>query len=66
MDAAAQARGSAPGLVRLLQHCEALGRLTQGDHECARGRLEAALGRELAGRLVGALTRRGARAALPL
>jgi hypothetical protein len=55
MDAAAPP----PGLARLLDHCEAIGRLTQGDHECARGRLDAALGRELAGRLLGALTRRG-------
>jgi hypothetical protein len=66
MDAAAQVRGSAQALGRLLEHCEALGRLTQSERECARGRLEAALGPELAGRLLGALTRRGGRAALPV
>lgn len=66
MDAAAQVPGSAQGLVRLMEHCEALGRMTQCDDECARGRLEAALGRELAGRLLGALTRRAGGFALPL
>ena len=66
MDAAAQVPGSAQGLVRLIEHCEALGRMTQGDHECARGRLEAALGRELAGRLLGALTGRAGGFALPV
>jgi hypothetical protein len=66
MDAAAPAPGAAQGLVRILEHCEALGRLTQCDHECARGRLETALGRELAGLLLGALTRRAGHAALPV
>jgi hypothetical protein len=66
MDAAAQVPGSAAGLVRLLEHCQALGRLTERDQECARGRLEAALGRELAGRLLGALTRGAGRAPLPV
>jgi hypothetical protein len=65
MDAAAQSLGSTQGLFRLLDHCEALGRLTQCDQACARGRLEAAVGRELAGRLLGALTRRTAQNALP-
>jgi hypothetical protein len=63
MDAAAQVPGS-PSLVRLIEDCEALGRLTQSSEGCVRGRLEAALGQELAGRLVGALTRRGGGAAL--
>lgn len=66
MDAAAQSPGATPGLVRLLEHCETLDRLTRADHECARGRLEAALGRELAGRLLVALTRRAGRAPLPV
>jgi hypothetical protein len=66
MDAAAQVPGSAHGLSRLLEHCEALGRLIQSEPDCARGRLEAALGPELAGRLLGALTRRSGRAALPV
>jgi hypothetical protein len=64
MDAAAQPSAPTQGLARLVEHCEALGRLTQDEHECARGRLDAALGREFAGRLVGALTRRAGRIAL--
>jgi hypothetical protein len=59
---AAQSPGSAPGLVRLLEHCEALGRLTRVEPESARWRLEEVLGSEFTGRLVGALTRRGGRA----
>jgi hypothetical protein len=66
MDAAAQFRGSAQGLSRLLEHCEALGRLTQSEQECARRRLEAVLGSELAGRLLGALTRGAGQAVLPV
>lgn len=66
MDAAAEFRGSGQGLSRLLEHCEALGCLTQGDQECARGRLEAAIGTELAGRLLGALTRRAGHAVQPV
>ncbi len=66
MDTAAPPPGFAPGLVRLLEDCEALARLTRGDRERARGRLDAALGHELAGRLVGALTRRVGRAPLPV
>jgi hypothetical protein len=58
MDAAAQCPGSSSGLVRLVEHCRLVGCLTQTDSEDARGRLEDALGPELACRLVGALTSR--------
>lgn len=57
--AAAQSPGSAPGLVRLLEHCEALGRLTEVEPVTPFGRLEGVLGCELAGRLLVALTSAG-------
>jgi hypothetical protein len=57
--AAAQLPGSAPGLVRLLEHCEALGHLTEVEPLTALGRLEGVLGSELAGRLLVALTSPG-------
>jgi hypothetical protein len=64
MDAAAQSRGSAPELVRLLEHCQMVGHLTQIEERSARGRLEDALGPELACRLLGALTNGRRRAVL--
>jgi hypothetical protein len=65
MDAAAQLPASGPGLLRLLEHCECVGRLTEHDPRTAFGRLEAVLGRELTDRLLGALMRRDGRAVLP-
>jgi hypothetical protein len=64
MDAAAQSRGLAPELVRLLEHCQMVGRLTQTEQGSARGRLEDALGPELACRLLGALANGSRRAVL--
>jgi hypothetical protein len=52
------------GMTHLLEHCEALGRLTRGSAAPARSRLESTLGAELASRLVGGLARRGRAAAL--
>jgi hypothetical protein len=49
------------GASRLLEHYEALARLTGRDGASARVRLESALGPELASRLVGALAERRAR-----
>jgi hypothetical protein len=66
MDAAAQFPGSSPGLVRLLEHCRLVGRLTQTETGSARGRLEDELGPELACRLVGALTNSGQRVPVPV
>jgi hypothetical protein len=66
MDAAAQSRGSSPELVRLLEHCQMVGYLTQPGQGSAHRRLEDALGRELACRLLGALTTATRRVALPV
>ena len=45
------------GASRLLEHCEAIARLTGPEPASARARLETAIGPELAGRLVLALAR---------
>jgi hypothetical protein len=66
MDAAAQFPGSAPGLVRLLEHCRLVDYLTQSDTGNTRGRLDDALGPELACWLVAALTKERRRVALPV
>jgi hypothetical protein len=66
MDAAAQFPGSAPGLVRLLEHCRLVGRLTHTDQGSARCRLEDELGPELACRLVGALSSGRRRVPVPV
>jgi hypothetical protein len=47
-------------MSRLVDHCEALGRVTGGQDSSARRRLEGEIGSELARRLIGALARRGA------
>ncbi len=59
MDAAGVAREGSTGMFRLLEHCEALDRVTTGAGVDARSRLETQIGCELARRLVGALTRGG-------
>jgi hypothetical protein len=60
-DSPARATG---GTSRLLDHCEAIGRVTNAGPASARARLENELGLELARRLVGALARRGGRVLL--
>ena len=55
-----------PGMSRLLDHCEALRRVTGRDVGTARTRLEHELGAELTARLVGALSGGHARSALSL
>ncbi len=53
---AAQSRFPRPlGLTRLVDHCEALRRVTGEEATSARSRLELELGSELTSRLVGAL-----------
>jgi hypothetical protein len=65
MSAAHDSRTGAPGgMSRLLDHCEAIGRVTNAGPASARARLENELGSELARRLVGALVRRGGRGLL--
>jgi hypothetical protein len=63
MSAARDSRARATGgTSRLLDHCEAIGRMvTNPGPASARTRLENELGSELACRLVGALARRGGR-----
>jgi hypothetical protein len=62
------ARDSRPrstgGTSRLIDHCEAVSRVTTVGSATARVRLENELGSELARRLVGALARRGGRSLL--
>ena len=48
------------GLVRLVEHCDTLGRVTAAERATARARLEGELGSDLARLLVGALARRDA------
>jgi hypothetical protein len=56
VDAAAPLKTSRPGgFTRILEHCVAVGRVTDDAAATARVRLESSLGPELAGRLVGAL-----------
>jgi hypothetical protein len=65
MSAAHDSRARATGgTSRLLDHCEAIGRVTNDGPASARARLENELGSELARRLVGALARRGGRVLL--
>jgi hypothetical protein len=54
-----------PGMPRLLEHCEALRRVTGVEVGSARARLELELGSELAARLVDALAA-GSRGRAPL
>ncbi|MEO8290224.1 MAG: hypothetical protein ABI649_04435 [Gaiellaceae bacterium] len=50
--------GGARGASRLLEHCAAIGRVTETDHGSARARLEHELGGHLAGLLCRALVQR--------
>ena len=54
------------GVRRLLEHGATLNRVTAADRLTARTRLESELGSELAGRLLGALSRRGGNRPLAL
>ena len=61
MTAARLREGRMVGMSRIVEHCEALARVTDDQSSDARTRLESVLGPELAHRLVGALGRRRGR-----